>query len=181
MRWMLFIGLFILNDLHSQSIQYFQTANPGDFRSWVFLDRDESFLGNLNARWPFERRLDEWDLRIGEWSGSVKLRWSNRPDEWEIRLHNEFLTAQPTWNKQFDSWRLQYGDKTYSFTLDPDPDGQLWRLQMGDHELLLIYNTYLYDYLDWTLDYASDVDELVLVTTACFIAAYYGNYQYLKR
>jgi len=171
------VWLFLFNALQGQTIQYFQTASPGDARSWVFLNTDESFLGTMNARWPFERRLDEWDLRIGELSGNIKLRWTNRPDEWEVRLNNEFLTAQPIWNKQYDAWRLQYKDKTYEFSLDNDPEGYLWRLQLGDKDLLLIYNTFLYEYLDWTIDYATDVEDPVVIASVCFLASYYGHDQ----
>lgn len=176
LRGFLFWILFS-HALSGQNIQFFQTSINGDLREWNFLDDQEEYLGNLRARWPYEKLPTQWDLRLGERSGTIQLRWPNQPHDWEIRLHNDFIMAQPVWPRQLDTWRLQFKDKIYTFSLDYDPEGSLWKLSTDDVDLFVIYNTYLYSYSDWTLDYFSDVDDPILVTAACYLAAIYSNFR----
>lgn len=161
--------------LNSQAILYFQAVYPNQIREWRFLDDEESDLGSLRARWIFEQDLSQWDIRLGELSGSVQQKWKNQPHDWEIRLHNSFIAAQPVWPRQYDTWRLQFNDRVYTFSMDYDPEGSLWRLTTDETDILAIYNTYLYDFMDWTLEYASDVDDPILVVASCFLAAVYSN------
>ncbi|MBK9107310.1 MAG: hypothetical protein IPM92_02730 [Saprospiraceae bacterium] len=156
-------------------ISHFQTVYSDDLRDWRFLDEEESQMGSLRARWGFEQDFSQWDIRIDELSGSIQQRWKNQPHDWEIRLLDHFLTATPVWAGQFDVWRIAFKDKIYNLRIEPESDGIQCLMTQGEEEVFIIYNSYFFDYRDWSIEYLQDVEDQILVVTGFFLAGLYGS------
>lgn len=161
--------------VQAQDIYSFQTYYSNDFREWILEDSAEQQIGTLRASWQFEKDYSQWDIRIGELSGSIYHKWRDQNDDWEIHLQNDFYTAQPVWKGQFDSWRITNNNKTYYVNLIRDPDGFQWKLSKEQEDLCFLYNTYYYDLREWTIEYFGKVNDPALMVTVVFLVSYYST------
>lgn len=175
MRFVLFGFLFFAQSINSQDIHFLRTFYADDFRDWLFYNEDEIEIGTLRARWQLTSDYTQWDVRIGERSGSILLRWDDRPNEWEIRIQNDFLSASPTWPGQFDSWRITDHATSYYLNLIKDPEGIQWVLTKDQDSICYFYNAYLNDLRDWSIEYQNIELNSNLIITALFLSTYYST------
>ncbi len=171
----LIFWISLYSTIHAQEIQFFQSYYSNDFREWILKDSAEQQLGTMRASWQFERDYSQWDIRIGELSGSIYHKWRDQNNDWEIRLQNDFYTAQAVWKGQFDSWRITNNNKTYYLNLIRDPDGFQWKLSKEQEELCFLYNTYFSDLREWTIEYFEKLNDPALMVAAIFIVSYYST------
>lgn len=177
-RVLIFAFLFFTGLLAAQTeISILRTFYANDFRDWLFYDEQEKELGTLRTRWQLNRDYSQWDIRLGELSGSIMLRWQDRPNEWEIRIQNEFLTVAPTWPGQLDSWRITQNGEIFYLNLLPDPEGILWALEEDQQTLCYIYNVYVADPREWEVKREKTKEKIStpLMITAFFLASYYSS------
>ncbi len=172
MKKILFLIICCIQLCQAQDISILRTFFANDFRDWQFYDFKEREIGTLRARWGLTNDYSQWDIRIGESSGSIVLRWQDRPDEWEIRLDNQFISAAPTWPGQIDSWRITKENKTYYFNLIHDPEGFQWVLEEDSNSLCYIYNVYYDDPREWEVKREQKIEQSLLITVF-FLASYY--------
>ncbi len=161
----------------AQDITLLRSFYANDFRDWLFLDKQENELGTLRTRWQMTRDYSQWDIRLGELSGSILLRWQDRPNEWEIRINDDFCTASSTWPGQLDSWRINFHDKTYYLNRIQDPEGFQWALEQDQYVLAYIYNVYYDDPREWEFhrEQSNEKIDNTLTVTALFLASYYSS------
>lgn len=163
--------------LTAQDISIIRTFYANDFRDWLFYDAQENELGTMRTRWQLNRDYSQWDIRIGELSGSIGLRWQDRPNEWEIRLQDKFYTVASTWPGQLDSWRITTPGKTYYLNMIEDPEGFQWALEQDQNTLSYIYNVYFDDPREWEVERILKNEKIdpSLMIVALFIVTYYST------
>ena len=175
---LIFLFLGFVTILQAQYLSGIATRWSDDFSEWLlFPENEEDEEGTLNMRWQSRRDWTVWDYRLGDWSGSIKLKWKNNPNEWEIRGNNEIVTARTLWNNNFLEWRIkdnsgkQYTLKSrYGNIID---DWELRDSNMGEFRM---YTNYERDPRDWVI--IDDLDESVSLTTKIamiFIVVYHSS------
>jgi hypothetical protein len=177
MRIFIFLFFFVQQLLTAQDISILRTFYADDYRDWLFYDAKENELGTLRTRWQMTRDYSQWDIRLGELSGSILLRWQDRPNEWEVRIKDDFCYVVSTWPGQLDSWRISYKDKTYYLNLIPDPEGIQWALEQDQNALCYIYNVYYADPREWEVHREKGQENIdtTLMVTALFLVSYYST------
>lgn len=170
----LVIFFFLSVQLNAQEIHLFHTFYSNSIDQWVYRDQDEKELGYLNARWAFDQDYSQWDLRMGELSGSITLPWKDRPDQWEVRILNDLCLIRPVWPDYHDAWRLEYQGDQYTLRLQNDLEGYQWILSHNDKELFVVYNLYYEDLRDWAIDYFFETKDPMLPLACLFISMKYS-------
>lgn len=129
------------------------------FIEWRFYaeneDGDEQ-TGQLKITWQLrENDWTEWDYRIGDALGTIKMKWRDNPEEWELRGNNTIVSARTVWPGQFEEWRVY--DGTTSLTLKSKWTNQWdeWLLRNSNNGSFYMYSSYERDPRDWVI-----VDEL---------------------
>ncbi len=129
------------------------------FIEWRFFtenedgDEDE---GELKITWQLrDDDFTEWDYRIGDAFGTIKMKWRDNPEEWELRGNNTIVSARTVWPGQFDEWRVY--DSSTSLTLKSKWTNQWdnWLLRNSNNGNFFMYTNYERDPRDWVV-----VDEL---------------------
>jgi hypothetical protein len=80
------------------------------FHEWEILTEDEDLSGTLNAPFYSTGNFTQWDYRLGEDSGSIRMKWKDDPNEWELRGNNRIVSARTIWKNDFREWRITMGD-----------------------------------------------------------------------
>lgn len=167
--------------LNAQEIFLFHTYYSNSIDQWVYRDHHEKELGYLNARWAFDQDYSQWDLRMGELSGTITLPWKDNPDQWEVRILNDLCLIRPVWPNYLDAWRIEYQGEQYTLRLQNDLEGYQWILSNGDQELLVVYNLYFEDLRDWALDYFTEIKDPMLPVVALFVSMKYSLGKELRK
>ena len=99
--------IFLSINLNGQILNGIATKWSDTFSEWVlFVDIDgEEVEGELRMRWPSRNDWTEWNYRLEEETGTIKLKWRDNPNEWELRGDNEVVTARTVYNNSFREWR----------------------------------------------------------------------------
>lgn len=161
--------------LSAQDISILRTFYANDYRDWLFYDEQENEMGTLRTRWQMTKDYSQWDIRLGELSGSILLRWQDRPNEWEVRISDDLFTMTSTWPNQLDSWRITNEGDTYYLNLIPDPEGTQWALEQDQNILAYIYNVYYDDPREWEVKRHQEKINQNLLITAFFLVSYYSS------
>lgn len=129
------------------------------FIEWRFFAENEAGdenKGELKITWQLrEDDWTEWDYRIGEVFGTIKMKWKDSPEEWELRGNNTIVSARTVWPGRFDEWRVY--DSATSLTLKSKWTNQWdnWLLRNSNNGNFFMYTNYERDPRDWVI-----VDEL---------------------
>ncbi len=129
------------------------------FIEWRFYaenEAEEEDEGELKITWQLrENDFTEWDYRIGDAFGTIKMKWKDSPEEWELRGNNSIVGARTVWPGQFDEWRIT--DNTTTLTLKSKWSNQWdeWLLRNSNNGNFSMYTNYERDPRDWVI-----VDEL---------------------
>jgi hypothetical protein len=150
------ILLFLALQIQAQYLTGISSYYDDSFVEWRFYaeneagDEDE---GTLKITWQLrEDDWTEWDYRIGEAFGSIKMKWKDNPEEWELRGGNRIVTARTVWPGQFTEWRIT--DNTTTLTLKSKWTNQSdeWLLRDSNYGDFLMYSSYERDSRDWVIE-----------------------------
>lgn len=151
----LLLALFIFSYSISsaQILTGFETSWSDDFREWtIFTDNgEEEEEGNLAMRWPQQMDWTEWDYRIGESTGTIKLKFKNDPSTWEVRGDNEIITMRMKWNNDVNEWTIS--DGTTKLTLKAPYNNNLndWKIDGDKNGVFEMYMEWENDPRNWTI------------------------------
>jgi len=126
-----------------------------DLREWsVFTYEGEE--GELRMRWQLQNDWTEWEYRLGEATGSIKVKWDGNLNTWEIRGNNDIITARTIYNDDPSQWRIT--DDRITLQLHARWSNQLeeWSLRTNDYGTFAIYTTWEGDPRDWTVEDSLD-------------------------
>lgn len=125
------------------------------YSEWMIFAEEEEDPGELRQRWAGLNDWTEWEYRIGESTGQIRLKWKQDLNEWEIRGENQIITARTLWNNNFREWRIT--DNTRQFTLSSRYNNVVgeWEIRDSNAGTFSMYTAYDGDPRDWVI-----VDEL---------------------
>lgn len=126
------------------------------FREWNLYTLDDAQNGELRLRWSTGDDWTEWNYRLDDHNGGIKIKWRNNPNEWEIRGENVIVTARTLWNNDPREWRIS-GPDGRQFTLKCKFGNQTDEWSIADERFgyFGMYTTWEGDPRDWVI-----VDEL---------------------
>ena len=153
-RQLLFLAFLILfwGNVNAQIITAIATNWSDDFRDWTIYTDEEDVEGSLTMRWQQQMDWTEWDYRLGEESGTIKLKWKNDPSQWEIRGGGEIITARMVWNNDIHEWRIS--DGTTRLTLKALYNNNLndWEIKESkENGTFQLYMEWQNDPREWTI------------------------------
>ncbi|MDB4443084.1 MAG: hypothetical protein P8M17_04560 [Saprospiraceae bacterium] len=135
----------------SQILFGFETRWSDDFREWTIFTDDEEKEGNLNMRWQQQMDWSEWDYRIGESTGSIKLKFKNDPSVWEVRGDGEIITMRMKWNNDVNEWTISDGSTKITLKAAYNNNLNDWKIvenKFGTFELFMEWQD---DPRNWTV------------------------------
>lgn len=144
------------------------------FHEWTLYEGDEP-IGELNMRWILRSDWSEWEYRIGEESGTAKLKWKNDPREWEIRGYDELVMAKMIWSDDIREWRISNGRIT--LTLKSRWGNRLdeWQVREKTYGNFQIYTSWEGDPREWIIvDELAEEISLEMRMALVFIAVFHS-------
>ena len=159
MKYLLFLPiLFTTATAAAQHVTGLSTQWSDSFSEWIIYTDAEELQGELRLRFMARDDWREWDYRIGETFGDIKLKWKGKPDEWELRGNNNIISARTLWNGDFREWRIT--NNSISLTLKTKWGNQWdeWQLRDDHHGQFTMYTNYESDPRDWIIVDEMDAD-----------------------
>ena len=147
-----------------------------EFREWTIYTDDEEVEGDLIMRWQMKNDWTEWDYRIDEEIGSIRMKWKDDPSQWEIRGNGEIITARMLWKNDVREWRIT--NNTKSITLKSKWGNNLneWLLKEDKYGYFEIYTEWENDPREWVIVDELDEDiSLPMKMAFIFIAIYHSS------
>ena len=173
----LLLALFIFSYSIStaQILTGFETRWSDDFREWTIFTGDEDEEGSLALRWPQQNDWSEWDYRIGESTGSIKLKFKNDPSNWEVRGDGEIITMRMKWKNDVNEWTISDGSKKLTLKAVYNNNLNDWKIDGAQNGVFEIYMEWQDDPRNWTIIDELDEDiSLPFRMAISFISVYHS-------
>lgn len=170
-----FIALFLLAAwaARAQQLSGIATRWSDSFGEWVVFAEEEEESGELRLRWIGLDNWTEWEYRLGESTGQIKLKWNEDPNEWEIRGDNRIISARTLFNGDFREWRITDNDRQLTFSSRYGNSSDHWALRESDYGYFSIYTAWEGDPRDWVVEDELDpAIDLPMKMALVFIAIY---------
>lgn len=139
------------------------------FDEWTIYTEYEGEEGTLTRRSTASAEGQIWDYRLGEQTGSIRIKWASNPLEWEVRGDNLIGTARAPWRDTYTEWRVnltQGGSVTWRSRY-PNLPGD-WILDDVENSGFNLYTFYQGDPRDWVVSdewpQAALADKMLLLT-----------------
>ena len=154
----LYISLSFLPAVLSGQIVGMETAWANEFNEWNIyaIDSDgEDIEGQLRMRWAINDDWSEWDYRIGEDFGQIKVKWKGNYNQWELRGGNEIIDIQTIYKDDATQWRIRSSSKVIRLELNRRDAPFDWRVDDKEAGFYEVYTEWERDPNAWTI-----VDEM---------------------
>ena len=149
------IGFFWTLPLTAQVLTGIGTRWNDTFSEWIVYTDEEDREGDLRLRWRLQNDWTEWEYRLGESTGRIKLKWRDNPNEWEIRGTNKVVTARTLWNNDFREWRITDNARQLTLKTRYGNLSEEWVLRSSNYGHFEMITSWEGDPRDWII-----VDEL---------------------
>lgn len=161
----------------AQILTGMSTAWSDSFVEWTIYTDQESEEGELKMRWQMQNDWSEWDYRVGEHTGSIKMKWKDDPTNWEIRGDNEIVFAHTKWRNDFSEWRIAgENDQVFQLKTRFQNDGNEWIVEHETLGKLVIFTEWKGDPRDWIIvDEMSEEVRLPIKMATLFLAIYHSS------
>ena len=161
MRKLLFY-FFLLASLQAQAqvLTGISAKWSDSFREWVIYTEDDE--GELRMRWLMDDDWTEWEYRIGEESGTIKLKWPGDPNQWSLRSGSQVVSMRTRWNNDPREWRIE-ADKNFIIKSRYGNIRDEWQIEddrYGNFEMITSWEG---DPRDWAI--TDELDESVSIHT----------------
>ena len=171
--------LLVAQEEDDKIITAFGINYSDDFTEWGLFGNEDEPSGFLKMRWQVQKDWTEWDFRIGEITGQIKLRSKNDPNIWELRSSGKVLTMKTIYPNDFNQWRIT--DDTYTIKYSTKYmniyDG--WEMNGSNTGKFEIYTQWEMDPRDWIVN-----DKATLRVTfpfkiaMVFLSSFYSSPKY---
>lgn len=145
----LFLYFFLLTALQSQAqvLSGISTKWNDTFGEWTLYTDNQELEGDLQLRWLTNNDWTEWEYRLGDATGTIRMKWKGNANEWEVRGGNDIVTMRTLYNNNFREWRItssktmtwksRYGNNLDEWELDDSRLGNFtmltaWEGNPGD-------------------------------------------------
>lgn len=147
---------FSSTSLNAQQLTGIATEWSDSFAAWTIYTSEEGEEGELRIRWNNTDDWTQWDYRIGEWTGQIRLKWPNRTDEWELRGENQIVSARAMWRDDPREWRIKSPEgHQYKWRSRFGNNFEEWVVDTDTYGFFEMYTSFEGDPRDWTI-----IDEL---------------------
>lgn len=170
-----FLCACICISAQAQYLTGLATKWSDSFSEWTIFTDDESVEGDLEMKWKMQNDVSEWQYRIGEEIGRIKLKWRDNPNEWEIRGNNQIITARTLWNNQFREWRIKGNGTQFTLRCKYGNTTDEWELRNSSNGIFEIYTNWEGDPREWNI--VDELDEsigLPMKMAIVFIATFHS-------
>lgn len=160
----LFLFVFTLLALHAQAqvLTGISTKWNDTFGEWTLFTDNQELEGSLQLRWLTNNDWTEWEYRLGDENGMIRMKWKGNANEWEVRSGNEVVTMRTLYNNNFREWRI-VSDKTLTWKTRYGNNFDEWELtddQFGGFQVLTAWEG---NPGDWIVE--DDLDEKINLPT----------------
>ena len=175
----IFLLLLKMQVSYSQKIISFESNWSDSFMEWKVYTEGDSIDGNIDLRWKINKDWTVWDMDLGEFSGTAKMKYSNDPNLWEFRSGNEIINAKTYWSNDFSDWRLNNGRQKIRFKYKLNDLPFIWYSEGEDYGSIDIYPEYNDGLQYWIVEDELSEDISTLYKMAMvFIAMYHSVPKY---
>ncbi|MDH3652271.1 MAG: hypothetical protein OEQ53_21460 [Saprospiraceae bacterium] len=147
---LIFIFFFQIAD--AQRLIGLSTRWDDSFAEWILYTEDEDIEGEIVMRWPTKDDWSEWDYRIGESSGFIKVKWKNDANLWEVRGDNEIVTIRTVWQNDWRQWEVKSSDGQFDIKSKWANILEEWYLADDDRGRFDMFTNWEGDVRDWVID-----------------------------
>ena len=174
--YFLYLILFFPVFGSAQYISGIGTKWSDAFTEWTIYTEEDGLEGDLTMRWQLNNDWTEWDYRLGEEFGSIKMKWKDNPSQWELRGGGEIVTIYMVWPNDIREWRLT--NNTITLTLKSRWGNNLneWQLKTDKYGHFDIYTNWENDPRDWNV--YDELDEEISIhmkIALLFIATFHSS------
>lgn len=158
MKHALLFFLLSFSILSSAQIVGIETAWSDSFKEWniyALNEEGEDIEGQLRMRWQMNDDWSEWDYRIGEDFGAIKVKWKNNFNQWELRGGGEIINIQTVYRDDATKWRLASSGRILTLELNRRDVPFDWRVDNSKYGFFEVYSDWENDPRSWSI-----VDEL---------------------
>jgi hypothetical protein len=149
--------------LQAQYITGIATRWNDSFSEWeIYAVDEEELSGELRMLWPMRNDWTDWEYRLGEERGRIRLKWRDDFNEWEISAGNMVATARTLWRDNFREWRISNGKQQLTFRCRYGNITDEWEVRDSNYGDFRIYTTWEGDPRDWTV--IDELDENIPLT-----------------
>lgn len=157
----------------AQQLSGIATRWSDSFGEWIVFAEEEEEPGELRLRWTNLDNWTEWEYRLGESTGQIRLKWNEDPNEWEIRGDNRIISARTLFKSDFREWRISDNDRQFTLSSRYGNTSDLWAIRDSDHGYFSIYTAWEGDPRDWIIEDELDPSiDLPMKMALIFIAIY---------
>lgn len=172
----IFAVLLLAVTARAQHLTGLATRWNDSFTEWIIYTDTEGQDGELRQRWQGQDDWTEWQYRLGESTGNIRLKWGDNPNEWEARGDNAIISARTVWNGNFREWRIS--DGSYQLTLSCRYGNTFdeWAVRSSNAGEFNMYTNWEGDPRDWAI--TDDLDEnvpLPMRVLTAFIVAFHST------
>ncbi|MFN7116319.1 MAG: hypothetical protein ACK4TA_05930 [Saprospiraceae bacterium] len=107
-------ALLLTASVQAQVLTGISSKWSDSFGEWTIYTDNQELEGELRLRWLSTDNWTEWEYRLGEETGTIRMKWKDNPNEWEVRGNNEVVTMRTVLNGNFREWRI-IGNKNFDW------------------------------------------------------------------
>ena len=173
----LLISLVMVSHLAlSQNFSSISTAWSNDFAEWnLFQGEQEDPIGQIKLRWQLKRDWSEWEFRIGDEIGAIKMVRKDRPDEWEVTGYGKTVNVRTRWPRNTSEWIIADGTKRIVIQSQYRNDGNVWYTPDEAYGYLELNTIWENDPRDWyIIDELSEAVSLEVKIALIFIPIFHS-------
>ncbi len=168
--------LFFTFICKAQFITGISTKWSDDFIEWIVYTDDEDLEGDITMRWQMQRDWTEWDYRLGDETGSIKLKWKGDPNHWELSGGDELITIRTLWKGDPSEWRITNNSKSITLKRRWNNNFNEWQLKNGKYGEFDMITNWENDPREWVVEDDLDDDISIHMKMAIlFIVTYHSS------
>lgn len=137
--------------LSAQIITGIATKWTDDFRDWIIYTDVEDEEGNFTMRWQNQLDWTEWNYRLGEESGSIKMKFKNDPTNWEVRGGGEIISMRMKWNNDIHEWTISDGSTKVTLKAPYNNNLNDWEIKEDKNGVFEMYMEWTDDPREWVV------------------------------
>ncbi|MBT8220500.1 MAG: hypothetical protein KJP00_11780 [Bacteroidia bacterium] len=172
-----FSFLFFYSIICAQ-IQGVESTWSDSFKEWnvYALDQDgEEIEGHLKMRWQMNEDWSEWDYRIGEVFGAIKVKWKDNPNQWEVRGGGEIINVQTVYRNDMTKWRLSSEGRVLILELNKYDVAFDWRVDNPKYGFYEVYTDWEGDPRSWSVVDELDVEISIHMKMAIIFFSFFSS------
>lgn len=158
-----FLFLCIVQPASAQRLTGLATRWNDSFSEWIAFTDTEGQDGELRQRWQGQDDWTEWQYRLGESTGTIKLKWREDLNEWEARGDNQIASARTVWRDNFREWRITDGKNTLTLSSRYGNIWDEWTIRNSSAGPFEMYTNFEGDPRDWVV--IDELDPSIPLTT----------------